>query len=109
MKGYNTFVVAVLGVLATHSAIVQSAAPPPDPPEEPNWNNMNPGDPVNVNCDCGYALHKVRSQYSGDPPDRQWLWECIKVSLIYIFSGHTHHCNTNMYISMINRSLIMTV
>ena len=105
MKGYNAFVVVVLGVLASHSAIVQSDAPPPDPPEEPDWNN-DPGDPVYVNCDCGYALHKVRSQYTNEPPDRQWLWECIKVRLIYIFSGHTHHCN---YISMINRSLIMTV
>lgn len=87
MKGCNGFVIVVLGVLASHIAIVQSdAPPPPDPPEEPDWNNMNPGDPVYVNCDCGYALHKVRSQYSTTTPDRQWLWECIKVYL------HCHHC-----------------
>ena len=33
--------------------------------------------PVNVNCDCGYALYKVYSVFGTN--DRRWRWECIQV------------------------------
>lgn len=78
MKGNCAFIIALLGVLASYSGRVQGGVLPPEPPDMPIWNN-DPTEEVNVNCDCGYALHKVRSQYSTTDPDRQWLWECIKV------------------------------
>lgn len=71
MKGYNAFFIVLVSVLASRGPMVQGVIPPSSPPPPP----------VDVDCDYGYALHKVRSQYSTVAPDRHWQWECIKVRI----------------------------
>ena len=53
------------------------AAPPP---EELLWDN-DFGDPLLVECQSGYALHRARIQFSFSLGYR-WDWECKKVRII---------------------------
>lgn len=79
------FVIALLGVLVWQSARVHSGVlPPPAEPEPTVWNNDPVEEDVYVDCPCGYALYRVRSEFSDGDADRQWLWECRKVgSYVY--------------------------
>ena len=34
------------------------------------------------NCDCGYALYRVYSEFDVATDDRLWQWKCIQVSTL---------------------------
>ena len=50
----------------------------PPPPEELLWDN-DFGEPLLVECQSGYALHRARNQFSFR--GLRWDWECKKVRI----------------------------
>ena len=54
---------------------------PPADDDEPQWDNELE-DPVLEDCPCGYALHRVRSEFSTAVDDARWDWECVKVMIL---------------------------
>ena len=70
---------AVLALLG--AGRVEGAAMPEPEEEILYWDNSFTGY-LYVDCDCGYALHRVWSEYDHDNEtmDRRWDWQCVEVS-----------------------------
>ena len=93
-------IIFVLGLLTTFLALlngrgVSGGVTPFEEPEDepPVWDNLAMRD-FGVNCACGYALYRVRSEYNEDLFNwRLWDWDCRQVSdnnIIVHYSMVTH-------------------
>ena len=80
MKIVFLSVVAALSLLLSPGGVEGAAVPEPE--KEPIYWDNEILEEVHVDCECGYGLHRVWSEFvdAENETDRLWKWECVEVS-----------------------------